>query len=84
MLAQAYNLIPLPYKAEVSAATVVPLADEAGLSMEYRLYQGTDIQGLQASGLSSGEVKLAVCIAMFACTLAEIYPAISEWFSGLW
>ena len=38
MLAQAYNLIPLPYKAEVSAATVVPLADEAGLSMEYRLY----------------------------------------------
>ena len=29
-------------------------------------------------------VKLAVCIAMFACTLAEIYPAISEWFSGLW
>lgn len=62
MLAQAYNLIPLPYKAEVSAATVVPLADEAGLSMEYRLYQGTDIQGLQASGLSSGEVKLAVCM----------------------
>ena len=62
MLAQAYDLIPLPYKAEVPVATVVPLADEAGLSMEYRLYQGTDIQGLQATGLSSGEVKLAVCM----------------------
>lgn len=62
MLAQAYELIPLQTEAPVASASVVPAADESGTSMEYRYYQGTGIQGLQASGLSSGEVRLAVCM----------------------